>query len=60
MARIGKVRIVMHARLSRSMSALDSGLATLLVDPGVWYDIDSNRVWHMRCVCMLEEFLIIQ
>ncbi|KAK0593081.1 hypothetical protein LWI29_030446 [Acer saccharum] len=36
MARIGKVRIVMHWRLSRGMSALDSELATLLVGPGIW------------------------
>ena len=59
-ARIGKVRIAMHGRLSRGMSALDRELATLLVGPTVWYDIDSNRVWYMGCVCMLEEFLIIQ
>ena len=55
-----EVRIVMHGRLSRGMSALDKELATVLVGSGVWYDIDSNRVWYMECVCMLEEFLIIQ
>ena len=50
----------MHVRLSRGISVLDKELATLLVGTGVWYDIDSNRVWYMGCVCMLEEFLIIQ
>ena len=60
MASIGKVWIAMQGRLSRGMTALDRELATILVGPGVWYDIDSNRVRYMRCVCMLKEFLIIQ
>ena len=60
MAMIGKVRIAMHWRLSRSMSVLDRELATLLVGLGIWIDIDSNREWYMGCVCTLEEFLIFQ
>ena len=60
MAKIRKVWIAMQGRLSRGMSALDRELATILVGLGVWYDIDSNRVWYMGCVYMLEEFLIIQ
>ena len=60
MARIGKVRISMHWRLSIGMSALDRELVTLLVGPGIWIDIDSNREWYMGCVCTFEEFLIFQ
>ena len=58
MARIGKVRIVMHGRLPRGMSALDRELATLLVGPSVWLDIDSNRECCMGCALALKEFLI--
>ena len=60
MARIEKVQIAMQGRLSRGMSALDRELATILVGPGIWLDIDSNREWYMGCVCTLEEFLIFQ
>ena len=58
MARIGKVRIVMHGRLLRGMSALDKELASILVGLDVWIDIDSKRARYMGCVCTLEEFLI--
>ena len=60
MARIGKVRIAMHGRLSRGMSALDRELAMALVGLGVWINIDSNRDWCMGCLVTLEEFLIFQ
>ena len=60
MARIGKVRITMHWRLPRDMSVFDRELATLLVGPDIWLDIESNREWYIGCVCTLEEFLIFQ
>ena len=60
MARIRKVQIAMHGRLSRVMSALDREFATLLVGSGVWLDIDSNRECCMGCALALEEFLIFQ
>ena len=50
MAKIGKVRIAMHWRLSRGMSVLDRELSTILVGLDVWLDIDSNREWYMRCI----------
>ena len=58
MARVGKVRIVMHWRLSSGMSALDRELAYILVGLGKWLDIDSKRMGYTGCVCTLEEFLI--
>ena len=57
-ARIEKVRIAMHWRLSKGMSALDRELAYILVGLGEWLDIDSKRAGYTRCVCTLEEFLI--
>ena len=60
MARIRKVWIAMHGKLSRGMSALDRELATLLVGPDVWLNIDSNRECYMGCALALEEFLIFQ
>ena len=60
MARIGKVWIAMHRRISRCMSALDRELAYILVGPGVWLDIESDRARYMGYVCTLEEFLIYQ
>ena len=58
MARIGKVQIAMHWRLSIGMSALDRELAYILVGLGEWLDIDSKRAGYTGCVCALEEFLI--
>ncbi|KAK1567099.1 hypothetical protein Q3G72_008160 [Acer saccharum] len=58
MARVGRTRIVMHGRLSRGKSALDRGLANILVGLGVWLDIDSDRAGYTGCVCTLEEFPI--
>ena len=52
--------MAMHGRPSRGMSAMDRELATILVDPCVWLDIDSNKEWYMGGVCTLEEFLIFQ
>ena len=58
MARIGKVRIVMHGRLPRGKSALEWELAIILVGLGVWLDIDSKRAGYTGGVCTLEEFII--
>ena len=58
MARIKKVRIAMHYKFPRGMSALDRELAIVLVGLGVWLDIESDRVGYTGCVCTLEEFLI--
>ena len=60
MARVGRTWIVMHGRLSRGKCALDRELAYILVGPGVWLDIESDRAGYMGCVCTLEEFLIFQ
>ena len=60
MARIGNVRIAMHWKLPRGMSALDKELATLLVGPDVWLDINSNRECCMGYALDLVEFLIFQ
>ena len=57
-ARIRKVRIAMHRRLSRGMSVLDREFTCILVGLGVWIDIDSKRAGYMGCVCTLKEFLI--
>ena len=60
MARVGRTWIVMHGRLSRGKCALHRELAYILVGPGVWLDIESDRAGYMGCVCTLEEFLIFQ
>ena len=60
LSRVGRTLIVMHGRLSRGMCALYRELAYILVGPGVWLDIESDRAGYMRCVCTLEEFLIFQ
>ena len=60
MARVGRTWIVMHGRLSIGKCALDRELAYILVGPGVWLDIESDRAGYMGCVCTLEEFLIYQ
>ena len=60
MARVGRTWIVMQGRLSRGKCALDRELAYILVGPGVWLDIESDRAGYMGCVCTLEEFLIFQ
>lgn len=60
MARVERTWIVMHGRLSRGKCALDRELAFILVGPGVWLDIESDRAGYMGCVCTLEEFLIYQ
>lgn len=60
MARVGRTWIVMHGRLSRGTCALYRELAYILVGPGVWLDIESDRAGYMGYVCTLEEFLIYQ
>ena len=35
-------------------------LAYILVGPGVWLEIESDRAGYMGYVCTLEEFLIYQ
>jgi hypothetical protein len=60
MARVGRTWIVMQGRLSRGKCALDRELAYILVGPGVWLDIESDRAGYMGYVCTLEEFLIYQ
>ena len=50
----------MHGRLSRGKCALYRELAYILVGPGVWLDIESDRAGYMGYVCTLEEFLIYQ
>ena len=60
MARVRRTWIVMQGRLSRGKCALDRELAYILVGPGVWLYIESDRAGYMGCVCTLEEFLIFQ
>ena len=60
MARVGTTWIVMQERLSRGKCSLYRELAYILVGPGVWLDIESDRAGYMGCVCTLEEFLIFQ
>ena len=60
MARIEKVWIAMHGKLSRGMSALDRELAMILVGPGDWIDTNSNKKWCVGCVFTFEEFLLFQ
>ena len=55
MARIEKVRIIMHGRLPRGMSALHREAAIILVGLGIWFD---HEISQLKTTGILTNFLV--